>query len=85
MKTIETSITENQFWQLVGLITAGREMRMKQEALEKAYVEITGDDELSRFSDYVWENGDIINSLKTHLPHDKVTVIWNEKKKEKKS
>lgn len=81
MKTREISITEEQFWQLVGLITAGKELRKQQEVLETSYRNITGEGELSRFSDYIYEDRNIIDSLKEHLPYDKVTIRWNKKEK----
>lgn len=81
MKTTETSITENQFWQIVGLITAARHLNKQIDSLESAYREITGDEELNRFSDYVYEERDIIESLKDHLPSDKIIVTWNKMEK----
>lgn len=72
------TITESQFWQLVGIISAGRALKKQQDALELAYKEIVGGDE-GRFIDYVYEYDNIVDSLKTHLPHDGVEVKWNDK------
>ena len=77
MKTKETTITENQFWQLVGLVTASKSLRRQEEALETAYKNITGEGEINRYVDYVYEDRDIIESLKEHLPFDKIIVKWN--------
>lgn len=84
MKTDPTKITENQFWQLVGVITAAKSCRKQMDSLENAYKEITGEKELNRFSDYVYEDNNIIESLKKHLPFDKVTVVWNSEQQTKK-
>ena len=73
-------ITENQFWQLVGIITASRTLERKMNSLAESYSEITGEeDKLNRFSDYVYSEEDIIVALKKHLPHDNVEVIWKTK------
>ena len=75
-------ITENQFLVLVGIITASRELRKKMDSLGEVYEEITGEeDTLNRFSDYVWNDNNIVSELKKHLPFDGVKVIWKTKEK----
>lgn len=77
-------ISENQFWQLFGLITAARELRKKMDSLGEAYAEITNEeDKINRFSDYVWNDNDLISELKKHLPHDGISVNWKTKEKER--
>ena len=76
----KTRITENQFWQLVGLITLGRELRHQQDTIENTYRNIIKeDDDLTRYSDYVYEDRDIVQSLKKKLPYDNVIVVWKKK------
>lgn len=74
-------ITEEQFYQLLGLVTAGREYTKLIDSLFKAYSKIVGKDEDGRFWDYMYES-DLYESLRKHLPHDSIEVIWKTKEKE---
>lgn len=65
-------ITESQYWQIYGLVTAKIKLCQQEELLHKAYQEIVGDDNESRFWDY-YEESDL-DKIKKHLEYDKITV-----------
>lgn len=68
-------ISENQFWQLVGLITASIELDTRRESLHQAWKEIVNEEAVERFWDFGVGCGEnLIDELKQKLAYDGVTL-----------
>lgn len=70
-----TEITKNQFFQILGLVTASIALDNKRNLLADAYGEIVGKDEQDRFWD--WGGGDGVNlesDIVEKLKFDKITI-----------
>ena len=73
------TITENQFWQCLGLVVAGKALEDKKNSLFEAFGEIVGKEAKDRYWDYIYDDN-IEKSLKEHLPYDHVEVKWSKQK-----
>jgi len=71
-------ITEAQYWQIYGLVTAKIAFDKQINSLYQAYGELVGKDNEDRFWDYS-EPHELKNIL-NDFEHDNITVKWNKKK-----
>ena len=75
-----TNITENQYWEIIGLIAAKKSLDQKVNSLAEAYGEIVGEDNKDRFWDFGYDVELDQEDLKSKLAYDKVAIKWNKKK-----
>lgn len=76
-------ISEERFYELVGLITLARHYRIIQDSLFNSFKKVTGQEASERFWDYLYDDN-IEEALISHLPYDCIKVVWNKKRKKKK-
>lgn len=90
MKQIQDkkTITENQFWQLVGLVTASIELDTKRTMLYQAWREIVNVEAEDRFWDWGYgesSNSDLIGDIKSKLKFDGIVIKQSKKGSQKLS
>lgn len=67
-----STITESQYWQIYGLITAKIQLDKQIESLHKAYEDIVGNISEGRFWDYCDEID--LKDIKKHLKFDGIII-----------
>lgn len=73
--TEKIKITRNQFYQILGLVTASIELDTKRTMLAEAFTEIVGKDNEDRFWDWgVGENTGLEKSIREKLEFDGIEI-----------